>query len=150
MKNTLILILSLLTALTLPPVANAQLRHVTAPAAETDALTENHTIRLSGHYGETLPVDFTVTGVGPSFFIEAAEPNIKFQAVVAQQKDKLHVNYNLSASVPFKTGANTVEYRSVNLSGSVRCDYGKPLSIASINQKKLEIMIQKTPLEEKK
>lgn len=153
MKNPLILTLTLtlLAFLALPQVSRAQIRNLpSSPAADAAGLLENHTIRIWGSYGETLPLDLSVTGVGPAFSIQTAEPNISFQAIVTQQKDKLQISYTLSASVPFKTGANTSEYRSVNLSGTVRCDYDKPLSIATINQKKLEILIQKTPLEGKK
>lgn len=107
-------------------------------------LTENVTIHVRGSFAEDTPCDIQLSGVGPEFRCNIAEPVItKFECSLQTTGDgKLFLSYVFGASVPQKSGGN-VQYRDVAFQGRVAAAYGEDIKIATVNGKDFVLTVTK-------
>ena len=119
---------------------------------------DNYTIQLHGNYTESTPLDLSLTGSGPEFSIELAEPCMSFRATLQLDGDRIGINYELSVEGMIPRGTRyagvaadnkiervpSFEIRQFTLRGSAVLSSGKPLTIATVNQNKLELTVTKS------
>jgi len=101
-------------------------------------LAENVTIHVHGSVAEDCAVDFQLSGVGPMFTCNVADPSTRFQGNLSTTDDgKLTLEYSMGVSVPVKTVPNTVQYKDFGIQGRVAVSYGEEIKIATVNGKDL-------------
>src|ERR1035437_10732498 len=74
------------------------------PTNNAAPLTENVTIHIRGSFTGDSPLDIQLSGVGPQFACNLADPPIKFQGTLETTSDgNLVLSYVVGASLPIKT-----------------------------------------------
>lgn len=110
----------------------------------TSPLTENVTIRVHGSIAEDCTVDFQLSGVGPVFTCNIADPSTRFKGDLSTTSDgKLILEYALGVSVPVKVEPNGVQYKDFAIQGRVAVAYGEEIKIATVKGKDLIVAVTK-------
>lgn len=114
------------------------------PPSPSAPLTENVTIHVRGSFAEDAPCDIQLSGVGPQFRCNIAEPvPTRFECSLQTTGDgKLFLSYVFGASVPQKSGGN-VQYRDVTFEGRVAAAYGEDIRIATVDGKEYVLTVTK-------
>jgi hypothetical protein len=88
-------------------------------------------------------LEIQLSGVGPRFACNLADPPTRFQATLETTGDgKLVLSYIVGASIPIKvTGGSS--FRDFALEGRVAVAYGEEIKIATLNGKGFVLTVTK-------
>ncbi len=112
-----------------------------ASSSNVGPLTENVTIHVRGSFSEDSSCDIQLSGIGPRFTSNTADPSTSFDCTLETTNDgKLLLSYSFGASVPIKSGGNT-QYKNVGFQGRVAVAYCEDVKIASVNGKDLVLTV---------
>lgn len=140
-----------------PPSPRAGVQRVPSPSARSsqtnaEALAENHTIHLHGMTSAGIPVDLSLTGIGPEFSADTVLDDdfsvLNCRFLVTQIDDRPVVDFAISVRVrvPTQTSGDAVSYsyQEVSTSGRAVTPLGKPLVIAASGKGDLVLTMTRT------
>lgn len=124
---------------------------------EDASLDDNYTVKLHGKYAESAPVDLVLTGSGSRFSINLAEQDLSFSGTLQPDNGRVRIDYKFSVGALIPRGPRvsglssngvervvpSFEFRQYGVTGSAVLSLGKPLTIVSVNQNKLELTVTK-------
>jgi antitoxin component of MazEF toxin-antitoxin module len=87
-------------------------------------------------------MNIAMTGLGPNFNVNTADPIATFQAQVLQQDDAFLISYSIGQQVKIAVGNNSFEYKNSAINGSVKLHEGKPVLIAVENGRNYILSIE--------
>ena len=123
------------------------------------AASENYTIKVQGGYADCAPLNLTLTGSGPEFRIDLGNPRVSFRARLTPNTDAASIQYELNFQFMVTNGFTrvktsdteksteplaSVEMRSSGATGSAVLEYGRPLAIVTLNEKRLELTVTRS------
>jgi len=114
---------------------------LSAPSVSSP-LPENYKLTCKGTEDGKVFMNIAMTGLGPNFSMNTAEPIAAFQAQVQKKDDSFLISYSIGQQVKVTTGNNNTEYKNTAIVGSVKLHEGKPVMIAVENGRNYSLSIE--------
>ena len=114
-----------------------------APGAP--ALEENYTVTVRGGFAEANSINVVLSGNGPKFSTQLADPSRKVELLLTPSKDALLVHYAINIQVPVKTeSVGQVYYSDASVNGNYLAKLGEAFPVLKVGDTTLTIQVDKT------
>jgi len=105
-------------------------------------LDANYSVTVKGGFGDSKPLDVTLSGNGPKFTASLAGPIRNIEIIVKQKEACFTIQYSIVDQVPITTGTNT-SYVSTAITGTYYAALGQQFPVLQVGDKTLSIQIDK-------